>query len=105
MMSGMLHLMAMLAESAPVTAAFHVVKYMLIVLAVLCAIFLVIIILMQPGNTAGLGEIAGGAETFLGKNKAKTVEGKLKIATVVVAIVFVLAILALTILLGGNISF
>ena len=104
MMNGMMSLMAMLAD-APVTAAFHVVKYVLIVLSVLCAIFLILIILLQPGNSEGLGEIAGGAETFLGKNKAKTVEGKLKIATVVIAIVFVLSILALTILLGGNISF
>ena len=49
---------------------------------------------MQQGNTAGLGSIGGGAETFLGKNKAKSYEGKLELTTKVSAAVFVvLAIL------------
>ena len=104
MMNGMwMNLMALLA--GPVTLGFHVVKYILIVLATLCAVFLIAVILLQPGNAEGLGEIAGASETFLGKNKAKTVEGKLRKLTVISAIVFVVCILALTILLGGNISF
>jgi preprotein translocase subunit SecG len=45
---------------------------------------------MQSGESSGLGAIAGGAETFLGKNKAKSFEGKLALATKVSACVFIL---------------
>ena len=44
---------------------------------------------MQQGNSAGLGAISGGAETFLGKNKAKSFEGKLELITKICAGVFV----------------
>ncbi len=101
MMNAMLNMMALMAGEA-VTPLYTAVKISLIVLVSLCALFLIIIILLQPGNTQGLGEIAGAAETFLGKNKAKTQEGRLKKATVVVAIIFVLAILALTIIINVN---
>lgn len=101
MMNAMLNIMALMAGEA-VTPLYTAVKISLIVLVSLCALFLIVIILLQPGNTQGLGEIAGAAETFLGKNKAKTQEGRLKKATVVVAIIFVLAILALTIIINVN---
>ena len=61
---------------------------------IICAIVLIVSVLMQQGNSAGLGEIGGGAETFLGKNKAKSYEGKLELATKVsAAVCVVLAIL------------
>ncbi len=101
MMNAMLNMMALMAGEA-VTPLYTAIKISLIVLVSLCALFLIVIILLQPGNTQGLGEIAGAAETFLGKNKAKTQEGRLKKATVVVAIIFVLAILALTIIINVN---
>lgn len=66
------------------------------VVQVLCSIALVIIVLLQSGKTAGLsGAIAGGAETFLSKNKAKTMDSKLARATKYVAIVFILFTLVL----------
>ena len=102
MWNAMLNLMAMMVGEA-VSPLHTAVKIALIVLVTLCALFLIIIILLQPGNTQGLGEISGASETFLGKNKAKTQEGRLKKATVVVAVVFVLAILALTIIM--NVTF
>ena len=56
---------------------------------IIAAIVLIVSVLMQQGNTAGLGAIGGGAETFLGKNKAKSYEGRLELATKVSAGVFV----------------
>jgi len=59
-----------------------------IVQAVL-AIFIILVILLQSGKSAGLsGSIAGGAETFLGKNKARTWDAKLSKLTIVVASLF-----------------
>jgi preprotein translocase subunit SecG len=55
---------------------------------VVAAIVLIATVLLQPGEKAGLGAIAGGAETFFGKNKARSFEGKLALATKISAIVF-----------------
>ena len=58
------------------------------ILLVLAAIVLIATVLLQPGESNGLGAIAGGAETFFGKNKAKSMEGKLALATKVSAAIF-----------------
>ena len=100
MLNAWMSMMTMMAEA--VTPLFNAIKIALIVIVSLCALFLVIIILLQPGNTQGLGEIAGAAETFLGKNKAKTQEGRLRKMTVIVSIVFVIACIVLTIMMGGT---
>ena len=63
---------------------------------VICAIVLIVSVLMQQGNSAGLGAIGGGAETFLGKNKAKSFEGKLELATKVSLAVFVVLAILMT---------
>lgn len=54
------------------------------------AIVLVAIILIQSNSSKGLsGTIAGGSETFYGKNKGKSAEKKLMVATIVITCVFV----------------
>jgi len=55
-------------------------------------------VLLQPGEKAGLGSIAGGAETFFGKNKARSFEGKLALATKISAGVFTVMALVLVFL-------
>ena len=63
---------------------------------IICAIVLIVSVLMQQGNSAGLGAIGGGAETFLGKNKAKSFEGRLELATKVSAAAFVVLAILMT---------
>ena len=71
----------------------------LTILQLLSAIVVTVIVLMQSGKSAGLsGAIAGGAETFLSKGKAKTLDAKLAQATKWVALVFVALTLALNLL-------
>ena len=65
------------------------------ILLVICALVLIVSVLMQQGNTQGLGAISGGAETFLGKNKARSYEGKLELATKISAVVFVVMAIVL----------
>ncbi|MBE6631883.1 MAG: preprotein translocase subunit SecG [Ruminococcaceae bacterium] len=58
------------------------------------AVFLIVAVLFQSGKSHGLsGSIAGGAETFFGKEKAKTTDKILSKLTTVVAIVFVVVVL------------
>lgn len=73
----------------------------LIILIVLClfSLFMIAVVLLQSGKSAGLsGEIAGGAEQFLGKSKAKSYEGTLKKLTKVAAIGIMILAIALVIL-------
>lgn len=69
------------------------------IVMVLLAIFLIAVVLLQSGKTAGLsGAIAGGADTFLSKNKAKSWDSKLAKATKWVAIAFLVISLVLALL-------
>ena len=73
-------------------------KLVLTVVQVLAALFLTFVVLAQSGKSAGLsGAIAGGADTFLSKNKAKSVDAKLAKMTKWVAILWVVLTLALSI--------
>ena len=68
----------------------------LTVIQVLCSVALVAIVMLQSGKSAGLsGAIAGAADTFLSKNKAKTLDAKLAKATKWVAILWVILTVAL----------
>ncbi len=60
------------------------------IIHVILSVVLIAVVLFQSGKQAGLsGSIGGGAETFFGKNKARTIDGMLERATAVVAILFV----------------
>ena len=64
-------------------------KLVLTVVDVIAAVFLTAVIMLQSGKSAGLsGAIAGGADTFLSKNKAKSWDAKLARWTKWVAIGF-----------------
>ena len=60
------------------------------ILLVISALIMTITVLLQSGQAQGLGAIAGGAETFFGKNKARSVEGKLALITKICAVIFVI---------------
>ena len=60
------------------------------------ALTVTVIVLFQSGKRSGLsGAIAGGADTFLSKGKAKTMDAKLAKATKWVGLAFVVLTLAL----------
>ncbi len=68
----------------------------LTILQVLSGLALTVIVLMQSGKSAGLsGSISGGADTFLSKGKAKTLDAKLARWTKWFALAFVLLTLVL----------
>ena len=60
------------------------------IILLVAAIFLIVAVLLQSSKSKGIsGTITGGAETFFGKNKAKSIDKKLSILTTIIAIVFV----------------
>ena len=64
---------------------------------------IVLIVLLQSGKSAGLsGAIAGGAETFFGKNKGRTMDGLLSKLTTVVAVAFIIFSVVLYLIQSGQ---
>ena len=69
----------------------------LTIIQVLCGLAVIAVVMLQSGKSAGLsGAIAGGAETFLSKNKAKSLDAKLAKMTKWVAIVWIVITLVLS---------
>jgi len=67
---------------------------------IIFSLSLVIIVLLQSGKTAGIsGAIAGGAETFFGKNKGRTIDAMLSKYTSVAAIMFLVTSIVLYLLM------
>lgn len=74
------------------------IRNILLIAHCIVCVALILIVILQSGRSAGIsGEIAGGAETFFGKNKARTLNGMLGRLTTYAAIIFVVTSLALAI--------
>ena len=74
------------------------------IVLILISIVLIVTVLMQEGQRQGLGAIGGGAETFFGKNKAKSMEGKLQKYTKIAATAFIVLAIVATIVTSHNTS-
>ncbi len=72
---------------------------LLTVIYVLLGVALAAVILMQEGNTEGLGSIGGMADSYWGKNKGRTMEGALEKFTKIGTAAFMIIALALNILM------
>ncbi|NLK01743.1 MAG: preprotein translocase subunit SecG [Clostridiaceae bacterium] len=71
------------------------------VVDVLVCIALVALVIMQEGDTGGLGTISGGgSDTFFSKSKGRTKEVMLKKLTTGVAILFAVLTVVLYLLAG-----
>ena len=70
------------------------------IVLILLSVAIIVLVLLQEGKSAGLsGAIAGGAETFFGKNKSRTMESKLVLIAKIIAISFFVLALVATLLL------
>jgi preprotein translocase subunit SecG len=69
--------------------------YLFVQLLIIASIIIVAVVLLQEGRSQNLsGAIAGGAETFLGKSKGRTIEAKLEKLTKWLIIGFFVVVLA-----------
>lgn len=64
-------------------------RIILTIVFIIVCIALVAIVLLQEGKSAGLGAIAGGAESYWGKNKGRSMEGTLVKLTKYLVIAFI----------------
>lgn len=75
-----------------------VIKIILMIIYAIICLALVALVLMQESKQNGLGSIGGAADTYWGKNKGRSMEGKLEKITKYLAIGFILLSLILNML-------
>ena len=64
------------------------ILFVLTVIFVIDCIALTVVVLMQEGKQKGLGAISGMADTYWGRNKGRSMEGKLVLFTKILAVLF-----------------
>ena len=75
------------------------VKTIITVIQVICALAVICVIMLQSGKNAGLsGAIAGAADSFLSKSKASTWDAKLARWTKYVAGIWIVLTLVLNLI-------
>lgn len=75
------------------------IQIILTILQLISGLGVTVVVLLQSGKSAGLsGAIAGGADTFLSKGKAQSLDAKLAKATKWFALAFVVLTLILNLL-------
>ena len=73
----------------------EILEYVLLAVLLVSAAFIVVAVLLQKSNEDGLsGTIAGGAETFYGKDKSANADRALYKWTLIASIIFAVAVLA-----------
>ena len=70
----------------------EILKIVITILFVIDCIALSAVVLMQEGKSAGLGTIAGMADTYWGQNRGRSIEGTLvKVTKILAALYLILA--------------
>ena len=74
------------------------IQYIFGAVLIILAIILIVSVLLQESRSAGLsGAISGGADTFFGKSKGKTIEQKLAKITKFIAVGFFVVALGVSV--------
>ena len=74
-------------QASWIANSFPVIKIVLVCLLAVFSIAMIIFILMQKSNTNGISAVTGQSNTFYNRNKGATLQGKIKIWTIICAIV------------------
>ncbi|MEI8201281.1 MAG: preprotein translocase subunit SecG [Eubacteriales bacterium] len=67
---------------------------------ILICVALVLLVILQEGNDKGMGVIGGGADTFFGKEKGRSIDSTLKKITSALAILFAILTVILYLILA-----
>ncbi|MBR7091583.1 MAG: preprotein translocase subunit SecG [Clostridia bacterium] len=70
-----------------------VYEYVIGAVLLLFSVLIIVIVLMQQGREANLGAISGGADSFMEKGKARTLDALLEKYTKVIAVVYFVLVL------------
>jgi len=76
----------------------NIIKLIFLVIQLLICVSLIAIVILQSGKNSGLSSLSGKSDTFLSRNKAKSRDAKLALATKWFAGVFVVLTVVLNLM-------
>ncbi len=75
------------AETASwIVNSFPIVKIVIMSVLALLSIAMIVLVVMQKSNTNGASAITGQSDTFYNRNKSATLQGKIKVLTIICAV-------------------
>ena len=73
------------ATASWIVNSFPIIKIVILSVIALLALALIVLIVMQKGNTNGSSALTGKSDTFYNRNKKTTLQGKIKVLTIIFA--------------------
>lgn len=86
------------ATATWIVNSFPIIKIVIMAMLAVLAVALIVLIVMQKGNTNGSTAITGRSDTFYNRNKKSTLQGKIKVLTIICASVMMALCLVFMIL-------
>ena len=86
------------ATASWIVNSFPIIKIVIMAVLALLSIALIVLIVMQKGNTNGSAALTGKSDTFYNRNKKSTLQGKIKVLTVICASIMMVLCLVFMIL-------
>jgi len=82
------------ATAGWIAESFPIIKIVLVSLLALFSIALIVLVLMQRSNTNGVSAVTGQTNTFYNRNKGATLQGKIKVLTIICAVCIMVLVVA-----------
>lgn len=81
-----------------IVKSFPIIKIVLVCVLAVLAIGMIIFVLLQKSNSNGVSAISGQTDTFYNKNKGATLQGKIKVLTIIDAVCILVVCVAYLVL-------
>ena len=82
------------ATAGWIAQSFPIIKIVLVSLLAIFSIALIVLILMQRSSTNGVSAVTGQSNTFYNRNKGATLQGKIKVLTIICAVCIMVIVVA-----------
>lgn len=84
--------------AAWIVDSFPVIKIVIMSLLAVLSIAMIVLVVMQKSNTNGVSAVTGQSDTFYNRNKSATLQGKIKVLTIITAVCMMVLCLAFLII-------
>ena len=86
------------ATAAWIAESFPVIKIVIMAILAVLAIAMIVLVVLQKINQNGVSAISGQTDTFYNRNKGATLQGKIKILTIIDAVCILVLCIAFLVL-------
>lgn len=69
-----------------IVESFPIIKIVIMSLLALLSIIMIVLVVMQKSDTNGVSAVTGKTDTFYNRNKSATLQGKIKLFTIITAV-------------------